>query len=170
MFARVNNLNSTESMTCKIVSTNSNSLSMCASEKVRPVLALLLGIMLLYPGWSMAEEYESRQAFLQRAFIEPSHLETASAPSKLPPVQTLWLKPQHKDMAQQILGHPYNGMRVRYWAQGKTSAWILHEIGKERPIRIGIIIDGEKIRDVRILAFEESRGWEVRYPFFTEQF
>ncbi|EEB78686.1 hypothetical protein GPB2148_1584 [marine gamma proteobacterium HTCC2148] len=23
---------------------------------------------------------------------------------------------------------------------------------------------------VRILAFRESRGWEVKYPYFTEQF
>ena len=24
--------------------------------------------------------------------------------------------------------------------------------------------------DVKVLIFRESRGWEVRYPFFTDQF
>ena len=31
-------------------------------------------------------------------------------------------------------------------------------------------MDSGAIKLVRILEFRESRGWEVRYPFFTEQF
>jgi hypothetical protein len=27
-----------------------------------------------------------------------------------------------------------------------------------------------EILDVKVLIFRESRGWEVRYPFFTDQF
>ncbi len=46
----------------------------------------------------------------------------------------------------------------------------MEEIGKERPITTGIVIDQDKIELVRILIFRESRGWEVRYPFFTDQF
>jgi len=26
------------------------------------------------------------------------------------------------------------------------------------------------IQDVKVLVFRESRGWEVKYPFFTDQF
>ncbi len=33
-----------------------------------------------------------------------------------------------------------------------------------------MIIDDGAIRAVRILAYREPRGWEVRHRFFTEQF
>ena len=50
------------------------------------------------------------------------------------------------------------------------TAWILEEIGKERPITIGVVVDGDAIADIRILAYREPRGDEVRHPFFLEQF
>ena len=125
-----------------------------------------------------AEEYVSQEAFLSKAFG-----------GKAPSNQTLWLQADHKKAAQTILGHGYSGLRVRYWQQGSKTAWILHEIGKERPIRIGVVLKSTEldkntvskkahitaspkpeIESVTILAFEESRGWEVRYPFFTQQF
>jgi len=61
-------------------------------------------------------------------------------------------------------------LRVRYWYKGERSAWILEEIGKEEPITAGIVIDKGKIERVEVLIFRESRGWEVRHDFFTEQF
>ncbi|HEX2138113.1 MAG TPA: FMN-binding protein, partial [Woeseiaceae bacterium] len=71
---------------------------------------------------------------------------------------------------KRLLGHEYRSLRVRYWRQGDKTAWILDEIGKELPITIGVVVDGGAISEVRILEFREIRGWEVRYPFFTEQF
>jgi Na+-transporting NADH:ubiquinone oxidoreductase subunit NqrC len=35
---------------------------------------------------------------------------------------------------------------------------------------VGIVVNDNKIERINILIFRESRGWEVRYPFFTEQF
>ena len=61
-------------------------------------------------------------------------------------------------------------MRLHYWQQGETTAWILEEIGKTEPITIGVSIEAGKVRNVRVLTFRESRGWEIRYPFFTEQY
>ena len=46
----------------------------------------------------------------------------------------------------------------------------MEEIGKERPITIGVVVVDDTIQSVSVLAFLESRGWEVRYPFFTDQF
>ena len=46
----------------------------------------------------------------------------------------------------------------------------MDEIGKEQPITIGVTISYNQIERVDILAFRESRGWEVRHPFFTDQF
>lgn len=89
---------------------------------------------------------------------------------KAPAHQMLWLTPDLKARAGKVLDHPYSGMRVKYWREGGRTAWVIDEIGKERPITIGVIVDGGRIAQVQVLAFRESRGGEVRYPFFTKQF
>ena len=105
-----------------------------------------------------ATEYMSQDSFLAQVFSGP------------PTMATLWLNDSHQTAAKKMLGHRYKGLRVRYWRELDTTAWVLDEIGKEQPITIGVIISDDKIVQVDILAFRESRGWEVRHPFFTEQF
>lgn len=61
-------------------------------------------------------------------------------------------------------------MRTRYWKKGNKSVWILEEIGKTKPITVGVVIDNNKISQLKVLAFRESRGWEVKHDFFTKQF
>lgn len=91
-----------------------------------------------------------------------------------PKVQVLWLSKNLKAQISEILSHNYKGLRIRYWQQtGKTdrqSVWVLDEIGKEKPITTGIVVKNGKIELVKILVFRESRGWEVRHAFFTDQF
>ena len=69
-----------------------------------------------------------------------------------------------------ILGHSFAGLRVRYWASGERTAWVFEEIGKELPITVGVVVDNNGIALLSILEYRESRGGEVRYPFFTQQF
>jgi len=78
-------------------------------------------------------------------------------------------KAMQQEMAD-ILRHRFKGLRVRYWIDGKRTAWILDEVGKEKPITAGIVINENRIEKVRVLIFRESRGWEVRHGFFTDQF
>ena len=87
-----------------------------------------------------------------------------------PPPQVVWLRGEVREAVDEIMGHRYAGLRIRYWRKDERSAWILDEIGKERPITTGLVINGNAIELVRVLEFRESRGWEVRHPFFTEQF
>jgi hypothetical protein len=87
-----------------------------------------------------------------------------------PPVSTLWVAGELRESVEQMLGHHFGALRVRYWDDGQTSVWILDEIGKELPITIGVTVRHSSIENVRILEFRETRGWEVRYPFFTDQF
>ena len=61
-------------------------------------------------------------------------------------------------------------LRLRYWDNNTKRAWILEEIGRDKPITVGLVTSNGKIFDVKVLIFRESRGWEVRYPFFTDQF
>ena len=68
------------------------------------------------------------------------------------------------------MGKRIRGIRMRYWAHDGKTAWIMEEIGKERPITIGVVVNNHQIERIKILAFRESRGWEVRYPAFTAQY
>ena len=90
--------------------------------------------------------------------------------AEVPAARTLWVTADLRENVERILGHRFSGLRVRYWADEATSAWILDEIGKELPITIGVAVANGAIADVEVLEFRESRGWEVRYPFFTDQF
>jgi hypothetical protein len=91
-------------------------------------------------------------------------------PGGVPETQTLWVSGDLRARVEKILGHRFGALRTRYWFDGEASAWILEEIGKELPITIGVTIRDDAIVNVRVLEFRESRGWEVRYPFFTDQF
>lgn len=106
-----------------------------------------------------ADVYQSPDAFLTETF--------AGQP---PAPKTLWLTEAMQERVAGILGHKYPAMRLRYWEHEKRGAWILEEIGKEEPITAGIVVDSGKIERMRVLIFRESRGDEVRYPFFTRQF
>ena len=108
---------------------------------------------------SVAESYQSPDEFLQEVFATTS-----------PSPQVLWLKGEIKETAAAILGHPYPALRIRYWTSAGRTAWILEEIGKEKPITAGMVIGPAGMELLRVLEFRESRGWEVRYPFFTDQF
>ncbi|MBI4006753.1 MAG: FMN-binding protein [Gammaproteobacteria bacterium] len=87
-----------------------------------------------------------------------------------PPASRLWIRKDLEQEINTILGHDLGVLRLHYWARDGRTAWILEEIGKERPITTGVVVNQGRIELVRILIFRESRGWEVRYPFFTDQF
>jgi len=105
------------------------------------------------------ESYQTADAFLHEVFA-------ATPPSP----RVLWLKGDTRETVAGILGHPYPGLRIRYWEKGGRTAWILEEIGKEKPITVGLVVGPAGMELLRVLEFRESRGWEVRYPFFTDQF
>jgi hypothetical protein len=87
-----------------------------------------------------------------------------------PAPEVLWITRSLREPIKEILGHAPDVLRVRYWGKEHRTAWILEEIGKERPITVGLAIENGSLETVKVLAFRESRGWEVRYPFFTDQF
>ena len=101
----------------------------------------------------------TEEEFLQQAFGETSFQQSA-----------LWLNADLKKTTKSILGHDYNRLRVRYNFAARRSAWILEEIGKDRPITMGVVVEGNKIVDLSVLVFRESRGGEIRHNFFTQQF
>lgn len=103
--------------------------------------------------------YQEPDAFIKESFVNTT-----------PDVKVFWPDAKLKHSMEKILGHEYQSLRIRYWLSGKRSAWILDEIGKEKPITTGVVINNNHIEKIRVLVFRESRGWEVRHSFFTEQF
>jgi len=87
-----------------------------------------------------------------------------------PEAALLWVDDGLRASIEQLLGHRFDLLRVRYWRHGDATAWIFDEVGKEKPITIGVSIVAGAVENVRVLEFRESRGWEVRHPFFTDQF
>lgn len=108
---------------------------------------------------SMAAVYQEPAAFLEEAF-----------PAKVPDPQVLWLTEDIRTAMKDQLGEAMRALRVRYWRQDGKTAWILQEIGKEEPITAGIVVEDGRIAGVNVLVYRESRGWEIRYPYFREQF
>lgn len=103
-------------------------------------------------------------------YQEPADFVNESFHGNPPAPKALWLTPELKTQMQAILGHPPVGMRIRYWHDQERTTWVLDEIGKELPITTGIVVHQNTIEQVRVLIFRESRGWEVRHDFFTDQF
>jgi hypothetical protein len=125
-------------------------------------LALLFALIftLMLPTTLLAGGvYQEPDAFIEEVFD--------GAPPK---PSVIWLNKELKQRLEDILAHSYKGLRIRYWKDENKSAWILDEIGKEKPITTGFVIKDGKIERVKILVFRESRGWEVRHAFFTDQF
>lgn len=108
----------------------------------------------------VADEYLVRpEQFLAQAFS-----------SAVPEPASLWLTGKRGETVAHILGHKPPSLRVRYWQRNGKTAWILEEIGREKPITAGFVIENGRIRNVEVLAFRESRGWEIKHNFFTKQF
>lgn len=108
---------------------------------------------------SHAEQYQSETDFLAEVFSDSP-----------PAPQSLWITGERKQVTADILQHAPAKLRQRYWQQGQRSAWIMEEIGKEKPITVGLVVNNGELERVKVLAFRESRGWEVRYPFFVKQY
>lgn len=118
---------------------------------------LLLLLTLSLPAGAAEAEAEATR-FLAESFSRP------------PASATVWLTAELKPAVRAILGHDMTAARLRYWRLGNRTAWVLDEVGKEMPITVGIVVDDGAISRMRVLAYRESRGWEVQSPNFLRQF
>ena len=122
-------------------------------------LLLLLILALSCNAVRASNVYQEPEAFLADSFN-----------GEVPEPALIWLTGKRKEVVKDILGHRYATLRVRYWLAQHRSAWILEEVGKDLPITIGVVINEGRLERIRVLVFRESRGWEIRHPFFTDQF
>jgi len=112
------------------------------------------------PGSVRADDiYQPPEEFVAAAFD--------GAP---PAQQVLWIDKAMRPDVDNIMGHHYPILRVRYWQQEARTVWVLEEIGKVRPITTGIIVNDGEIEFLKVLIYRETHGWQVRHDYFTDQF
>jgi hypothetical protein len=128
-------------------------------RRIRAALAVVLGMLLASAAFAMDEVYQSREAFVEESF-----------PNGAPATRTIWVAGDLKQQVRELLGRDLGRLRVRYWTRGGRTAWILEEVGKIEEITSGVVIQDGRIERLKVLIYRESRGWEVRFPFFTDQF
>ncbi len=124
-------------------------------------IVTILVCCLLLPtaaGATAPGTYLAPEAFIARTFPSP------------PPAGVLWYDDSLRAALAEVLGHAPHGLRVRYWRDGERTAWILDEVGKDKPITLGVVVANSRIESLDVLVFRESRGWEIRHAFFTNQF
>lgn len=133
---------------------------MPAKHKPAALLRTTVAAILVMAAFAVSgEEYLTRDAFLDLAFTEQQ-----------PELKTLWITDETRAAAKAAVGWAPAALRLRYWQGGSRTAWILEDIGKHKPITLGVVVADKQIGRVEVLAFRESRGWEIRYSFFTDQF
>lgn len=125
---------------------------------------VLLGVALA----SLLAAYVARAG--EGRYLDAGEFLELAFPAAEPAPAMLWVDEALRDQIEAIVGHRFGALRVRYWEDAGRTAWILDEIGKERPITIGVTVEDGAVELVRVLEFREPRGWEVRHAFFTDQF
>jgi hypothetical protein len=104
-------------------------------------------------------QYQTKEQFLSQTFN-----------GEIPKVSVLWLSAADNQAISEIMKRRFKMLRIRYWQRDNETIWILDEIGKEKPITVAVHIKAQQIMQLKVLAFRESRGDEVRHDFFTKQF
>jgi Na+-translocating ferredoxin:NAD+ oxidoreductase RnfG subunit len=132
---------------------------MCNKGLLAGFITLMACALLALPS-AASDHFDEQQSFIEAAFGET-----------VPASKTLWLNKALKKDVAKIMGHKnFQGLRVRYHADGARTVWVLEEIGKYKPITVGIAVNDGAIEKLRVLAYRESHGWEVKQDFFTRQF
>lgn len=125
------------------------------------IAACLLAGLMLMAGTAAAEQYDllSERDFLAAAFA-----------GERPQAGKLRVTPELASELAAIFRHRFRDEKIRYWQAGPRTAWRLEEIGKEKPISIGVVVDNARLVSIAVLVYREGHGMEVAEPAFTAQF
>ena len=125
-------------------------------KRIGAGLCLAVGLLVSQPV--LADVYQTPEDFVREAQATPEA------------AQSLWLTGEVKNSIRSILGRDYQSLRLKYWRNGAKSIWVLDDIGKDEYITLGFVIQNQQIEQSKVLVFRESRGWEIKFPSFAQQF
>mgnify|MGYP000657474498 CR=1 FL=1 len=123
------------------------------------VLLMMFGLAGMLPAYEVQIRHLSQPDFLQQVFAD-----------KEPQPGLLPLRGELRKRVTKVLGHPYRGMRLRYWHSDEISAWLIDEKSKDMPMTVGVAVGPGGIVDLEILVYREPRGGEVHQAFFRRQY
>lgn len=103
-------------------------------------------------------------------YLEPAQFVAEAFDGQAPAPSKLWVAADLNGQVKEIIGSPLPALRIKYWRVGERTVWILEAIGRDKPITAGYVVEHGAIVRTAILIYRESRGAEVRHPFFTDQF
>lgn len=112
----------------------------------------------------------SLSALAKGVYQKPAVFVNKAFDGEPPPVQVYSYGEADLPVVADILARQVKQGRARYWLQDGRSVWVLQHIGKTKPITAGFIVEDNKIVRTKVLVFKETRGWEIRFKYFTEQF
>ena len=92
----------------------------------------------LLSGLIAEEVYESPSTFIASAFPGGGY-ETGTVSTRNEAVKAIFN------------GRGYRASSAKFWRNGERTAWILEEIGKHKPITVGVVIDKGKIDTLKVL-------------------
>lgn len=132
---------------------------MTLRDACRRAACLLLAVA--FAEGARAERYDllSQREFLATAF-----------PDQRPATGKLEITDALAARLAAVFGHRFRENRLRYWRSGARSAWLIDEIGKEKPITIGVVVDNARLVSIAVLVYREGHGMDVAEPAFTRQF
>ena len=134
------------------------------SSRLAVHLAAALLLLFCLPAFAISgydeTEYLTPEAFLEKVYGD-----------QVPDISLLPLRGDLRDRVEAVLGHRYSGMRLRYWHQDGTTAWIIDEKSKDMPMTIGIGVgpDGQ-VAVLELLVYREPRGGEIHQAAFRRQY
>ncbi len=136
----------------------------------RTPLAIIRGIILRYCLITLFVILAIPAAAARGIYQQPAEFINDIHGGSPPKPKVIWITKALRKDVRTILGHDLSALRVRYWEQNSRTSWILEDVGKEEPITVGIVVHRNVVETIKVLIYRESRGSEVRYPFFTDQF
>lgn len=129
-------------------------------------LLVIAALLCILPAPVLADFQEGDED----VYLAPEQFLSQAFEGAPPDPKKFWVTKAYKADIKEIMDRDLGVLRVGYWRQGDRTAWILEEIGKVHPITTGLVVDGGALSRVTVLIYRESRGWEVRNDFFTDQF
>ncbi|PCI51838.1 MAG: FMN-binding protein [Alphaproteobacteria bacterium] len=132
---------------------------------MRLLLFILFSIPLLSPALLWA-----KSAPVEENYLKAEDYISAALGRQPEKPGIIWITKDIKPHIRKILRKKVFPLRYRYYRHGNRTVWILNVVGRTMPITTGITIEDSKIIDLTVLTYRESRGSEIRFPAYSNQF
>lgn len=128
------------------------------------LLFIFLSLLVLSPPLLWAK------APIEENYLKVEDYISAALATKPEKPKVIWITKSIKDDIRAILRKKVFPLRYRYYRHNNRTVWILNVVGRTMPITAGITIEGGRIIDLTVLTYRESRGSEIRFPAYSNQF